>query len=85
MTGWAYLDAQYQNSPAFVDGSAPINTPKNTANGWLNYRFNEGILNGLDLGAGAAPRGTPRSSLERLVRRRSRRRRPPAVHSGTAA
>ena len=52
MTGWAYLDAQYQNSPAFVDGSAPMNSPNHTANGWLNYKFNTGFLNGLDAGAG---------------------------------
>ncbi len=52
MTGWAYLDAQYHDSPAYVEGSAPMNAPKHTANGWLNYRFNEGFLRGLDLGAG---------------------------------
>lgn len=52
MTGYAYLDAQYQNSPAYVDGSAPMNSPHHTANGWLNYKFNTGVLNGLDFGAG---------------------------------
>ncbi|MCW3162097.1 TonB-dependent siderophore receptor [Chryseobacterium oryctis] len=52
MTGWAYLDAQYQNSPSYVNGSAPMNAPKHTANGWLNYKFNQGLLNGLDIGAG---------------------------------
>jgi iron complex outermembrane receptor protein len=52
MTGWAYVDAQYQDSPSFVNGSAPINTPKHSANGWLNYKFNQGVLEGLDVGAG---------------------------------
>ncbi len=52
MAGWAYIDAQYHDSPAFVEGSAPLNTPKNTANAWINYKFSEGILNGFDLGAG---------------------------------
>ncbi len=52
MSGWAYLDAQYQNSPAYVNGSAPMNAPKHTANGWLNYKFNTGALTGLDVGAG---------------------------------
>ena len=52
MTGWAYLDAQYKNSPAYVNGSSPMNAPKHTANAWLNYKFNQGILNGLDVGAG---------------------------------
>lgn len=52
MTGWAYIDAKYSDSPAYVEGSAPMNTPKHTANGWLNYKFNDGLLRGLDLGAG---------------------------------
>lgn len=52
MSGWAYLDAQYQDSPAYVNGSAPMNAPKHTANGWLNYKFNRGVLTGLDVGAG---------------------------------
>ncbi|MBV8324789.1 TonB-dependent siderophore receptor [Chryseobacterium sp.] len=52
MTGWAYVDAQYKDSPSFVSGSAPINTPKHTANAWLNYKFNAGTLNGFDIGAG---------------------------------
>lgn len=52
MTGYAYLDAQYHNSPAYVDGSAPMNSPNHTANGWVNYKFNTGALNGLDFGAG---------------------------------
>lgn len=52
MSGWAFLDAQYKESPAFVDGSAPMNTPKHTANAWLNYKFDQGFLTGLDLGAG---------------------------------
>lgn len=58
MTGWAYVDAQYQDSPSFVNGSAPINTPKHSANGWLNYKFNQGILDGLDVGAGIYYVGT---------------------------
>ncbi len=52
MTGYAYLDAQYKDSPAFMDGSAPMNTPKHTANGWVNYKFNNGFVKGLDLGVG---------------------------------
>lgn len=52
MTGWAYVDAQYKDSPSFVSGSAPINTPKHSANAWLNYKFNTGALEGLDVGAG---------------------------------
>ncbi|MFD1628287.1 TonB-dependent siderophore receptor [Pseudopedobacter beijingensis] len=52
MLGYAYLDAQYQNSPSYVNGSAPMNAPKHTANGWINYAFNDATLNGLSLGFG---------------------------------
>ncbi|MCT2563047.1 TonB-dependent siderophore receptor [Chryseobacterium herbae] len=58
MTGWAYVDAQYKDSPSFVNGSAPINTPKHSANAWLNYKFSEGALTGLDVGAGIYYVGT---------------------------
>lgn len=52
MAGYAYLDAQYQDSPAYVNGSEPMNSPNHTANAWLNYAFKDGALSGLDLGAG---------------------------------
>ncbi|NAW51188.1 TonB-dependent receptor [Elizabethkingia argentiflava] len=52
MSGWAYLDAQYQNSPSYVNGSRPMNAPKHTANAWLNYKFDHGCLEGFDVGAG---------------------------------
>ncbi|MFT3901835.1 MAG: TonB-dependent receptor [Niabella sp.] len=51
MIGYAYLDAQYHHSPSYVDGSAPMNAPKHTANGWVNYAFKK-ALNGLTLGVG---------------------------------
>lgn len=52
MLGYAYLDAQYHNSPAFQDGSAPMNTPKHTANGWVMYGVRKGLLKGLSAGVG---------------------------------
>lgn len=52
MGGYSYLDAKYKNSTRFVDGSAPNNTPHNVANFWTNYTFNQGMLNGLSIGAG---------------------------------
>ncbi|WP_261510948.1 TonB-dependent siderophore receptor [Chryseobacterium paludis] len=58
MTGWAYVDAQYKDSPSFVNGSAPINTPKNSANAWLNYKFSRGTFEGFDVGAGIYYVGT---------------------------
>lgn len=47
--GYAYLDAHYQNSPAYMDGSAPMNAPKHTANGWIHYT----APFGLNFGVGA--------------------------------
>lgn len=52
MLGYAYLDARYENSPAFQDGSAPMNTPKHTANGWVQYAFRKGVLKGLAASVG---------------------------------
>lgn len=47
--GYAFLDAQYKNSPAYVDGSTPMNAPKHTANGWIYYS----APFGLNVGVGA--------------------------------
>ena len=52
MMGYSYLDARYHNSPAFTEGSAPINTPNHTANGWIHYSLNKGLLKGLSTGVG---------------------------------
>ncbi|MGL4347037.1 MAG: TonB-dependent siderophore receptor [Chitinophagaceae bacterium] len=51
--GYALLDARYQNSPAFVDGSTPMNAPKHTANAWIYYHFQETVMKGLSIGIGA--------------------------------
>lgn len=52
MAGYAYLNAEYKDSPAYMDGSAPMNTPTHTANAWANYKFNDGAFRGLDAGVG---------------------------------
>lgn len=52
MLGYAYLDARYKNSPSYVDGSAPMNAPDHTANGWVQYVVNQGALKNLSLSAG---------------------------------
>ena len=52
MLGYAYLDARYEDSPSYVNGSAPMNAPKNTANGWVQYVFNKGVFNNLSISAG---------------------------------
>ena len=52
MLGYAYLDARYENSPAFQNGSAPMNTPKHTANGWIQYAVRKGWLKRLSAGIG---------------------------------
>ncbi|WP_430613582.1 TonB-dependent siderophore receptor [Flavobacterium sp. JP2137] len=53
MLGYAYLDAQYKNSPSYVDGSAPMNAPNHTVNAWANYQVSQGALKGLSVGFGA--------------------------------
>lgn len=53
MLGYAYLDARYEDSPAYMDGSAPMNAPKHTANGWIHYTVDRGALKGLSIGVGA--------------------------------
>lgn len=52
MLGYAYLDAYYENSPAYMDGSRPMNAPTNTGNAWLHYQFSNHFLNGFSVGAG---------------------------------
>ncbi len=49
--GYAYIDAQYKDHTSFVYGSAPLNTPKHTFNGYANYSFRS-LLPGLSIGAG---------------------------------
>ncbi|MDK7675773.1 TonB-dependent receptor [Weeksella virosa] len=52
--GYAYLDARYNNSPSYVNGSRPSNAPYNTANAWLQYKFRNtnSFIDGLSLSAG---------------------------------
>lgn len=52
IAGYAYLDAQYKEHTSYVRGSAPLNTPKHTANAYVNYRFKDRIFKGLTIGAG---------------------------------
>lgn len=52
MLGYAYLNARYDDSPSYVNGSAPMNAPKHTANGWVYYTVDRGPIKGLSLGLG---------------------------------
>lgn len=52
MFGYAYLRAKYDNSPSYVNGSAPMNAPKHTANGWVQYTVDRSTLKGLSIGVG---------------------------------
>lgn len=52
MAGYAYLDAFYENSPAYVNDSRPMMAAEHTANGWLNYTVKDGALAGLHFGGG---------------------------------
>lgn len=51
--GYAYLNARYEKSPSYVEGSSPINAPEHTANGWLYYTLNSTALKGLSVGVGS--------------------------------
>lgn len=53
MLGYAYLDAHYENSPSYVNGSSPLNAPQHTANAWVQYTINKNALKGLSVGVGA--------------------------------
>ncbi|TGN30256.1 TonB-dependent siderophore receptor [Empedobacter tilapiae] len=55
LLGYAYLDAQYEHSPAYMDGSAPMNAPKHTANAWVQYKFQNTntFVDGISLSVGA--------------------------------
>lgn len=52
MLGYAYLNARYDNSPSFVNGSSPLNAPKHTANSWIHYTLDRSALKGLSVGVG---------------------------------
>lgn len=58
MLGYAYLNARYDNSPSFVNGSSPLNAPKHTANSWIHYTLDRSALKGLSVGVGAYYVGT---------------------------
>ncbi|NEM99698.1 TonB-dependent receptor [Pontibacter burrus] len=53
VTGYSYIDAQFKDHTTFVPGSAPNNTPKHTFNAYANYTVRNGLLQGLNIGAGA--------------------------------
>lgn len=53
LLGYTYLNAKYEGVKSYVDGSQPMGTARNLANGWVNYIFNKGALEGLSLGLGA--------------------------------
>jgi len=53
MIGYAYLNAHYENSPSYVNGSSPMNAPDHTGNAWLYYTFKDTALKGLSAGIGA--------------------------------
>ncbi|MCO6024530.1 TonB-dependent receptor [Prevotella cerevisiae] len=53
LLGYTHLHAKYEGVKSYVDGSEPMGTAKNLANGWINYMFNRGFLKGLSIGGGA--------------------------------
>ena len=53
ITGYSYIDAKYKEHASYYFDSAPLNTPKHTANLWANYSFEQGVLKGASIGGGA--------------------------------
>jgi iron complex outermembrane receptor protein len=53
IAGYSYIDAKYKEHASFFFDSAPLNTPKHTANFWANYSVENGLFEGLSFGAGA--------------------------------
>lgn len=54
LLGYSYTDVGYKNSPAYVEGSRPMNSPYSTANAWVQYKFQNtnSIADGLGLSLG---------------------------------
>lgn len=50
MAGYSYNETKYIKSNTYIEGSLLKYNPNHTANASANYRFGEGILNGLSLG-----------------------------------
>ena len=54
LLGYSYTDAGYYNSPSYVEGSRPMNSPYTTANAWVQYKFQntQSFVDGLSVSAG---------------------------------
>jgi iron complex outermembrane receptor protein len=52
LLGYTHLNAKYKGVKSYMDGSEPMGTAKNLANGWINYMFNRDALKGLSIGFG---------------------------------
>jgi iron complex outermembrane recepter protein len=54
LLGYSYTDVGYNNSPAYVEGSRPMNSPYTTANAWVQYKFQntQTFVDGLSVSAG---------------------------------
>lgn len=55
LLGYSYVDAGYNNSPSYVQGSRPMNSPYSTANAWVQYKFQntQTVVDGLSVSVGA--------------------------------
>ncbi|MCX8999740.1 TonB-dependent siderophore receptor [Rhizobiaceae bacterium BDR2-2] len=50
--GYAYMDAEVTSSNDGYEGKVPTNTPRHMASVWVDYRFDQGALDGLMIGTG---------------------------------
>lgn len=49
---YTFLDAEVTESNEEDLGKRPVNVPEHTASAWLNYTFQDGLLEGLGIGSG---------------------------------
>ncbi|MFT3813401.1 MAG: TonB-dependent siderophore receptor [Acidovorax sp.] len=53
LASYAYIDARTTKSNSGTKGYRPSGIPRNSANAWATYKFTEGALGGVKVGAGA--------------------------------
>jgi len=61
---YTYLDAEVTESNEADLGKRPVSVPEHTAAAWLNYRFQDGPLEGLGIGSGLRFVGPTYNDLE---------------------
>ncbi|WP_447748788.1 TonB-dependent siderophore receptor [Pseudomonas nicosulfuronedens] len=58
LASYTYTKAKITQSNDANEGNRPANVPEHMANGWLNYTFHEGAVDGLSIGGGVRYTGS---------------------------